>query len=418
MLCAAKLKTAYWRTNQRTSPMKLSPGLNDPQEACSSEGAPREQTAALTAERKPGKTGEHGAPRPGASAAGGPGSPGSGPQPWVPPLSPPSVRSPSPIPGPRAAPLLRPMVHSGFLRRTCGSPSSAPRRRSRPQGCCCGGCCSPSAGGSIGLASDATRKRRGRPIARGGGGRLPSPRASGPQRLRRAATGRARPHASSRVPPRAEPGTGRPPRPLSTDIAQPSADPGGGASGVRALRLAGGGVPRAPRLEWGRERPSRAAREGGGACADARLRARAPSSVLAGTTVSSGIPKAAAVGSMFSPGKRDGATRGLGTDANSESRVGSAQVHVKFAIPTDSQEKVGVAFKLKVHFYPIAIAPHATASIVISSQSYPLLRFNAGKNNSFLLSQEPFILLYRTRKLLQITKYLNITSPGWILGIR
>ncbi|ELK14222.1 hypothetical protein PAL_GLEAN10008688 [Pteropus alecto] len=50
---------------------------------------------------------------------------------------------------------------------------------------------------------------------------------------------------------------------------------------------------------------------------------------------------------MFSPGKWDGATRGLGTDANSESRVGSAQVHVKFAIPTDSQEKVGVVFKLK-----------------------------------------------------------------------
>lgn len=93
---------------------------------------------------------------------------------------------------------------------------------------------------------------------------------------------------------------------------------------------------------------------------------------------------------------------------------------MKLAIPADSQEKAGVVFTLEVRFYPAAIAPHTAAVIVISSQSYPLLRFNSGEKILMFLSQgrEPFILLYRTRKLLQITKYLNISSPGGIVGVR
>lgn len=81
----------------------------------------------------------------------------------------------------RTSPLLRPIVHSGFLRRTYGSPSSAPRRRSLPHGWGCGrgGGCSPSPGCSIRFTSDETRKRRVRRPPRTGCGPLPSPRPPG-----------------------------------------------------------------------------------------------------------------------------------------------------------------------------------------------------------------------------------------------
>lgn len=109
----------------------------------------------------------------------------------------PPVRPTSPMPAPRPAPLLRPMVHSRFLRRTCGSPSSAPRRRSLPHGCCCGGC-SPSPGRSIGFTSDETRKRRVRPGPRRQRLRPAAP----PRRPRHAAAARAAsPPTGSRRPP-------------------------------------------------------------------------------------------------------------------------------------------------------------------------------------------------------------------------
>lgn len=227
--------------------MKLSPGLNDPQEARGSEGARREQAAALTAEPEPGKTRGHSAPRPGASRGRRARlarlrAPAAGPAP-VPALRPPPQPGPrSPVPGPRAAPLLRPMVHSGFLRRTCGSPSSAPRRSSRPQGGCCGGC-SPSAGGSIGLASDETRKRRGRLIARGGGGRLPSPRPPG--------------LSASAAPPRAGPGRLPPPASRPAPNPEPAARRGRCQQTARGPQLIRGAGPAAsaPR-DWLAAAPS------------------------------------------------------------------------------------------------------------------------------------------------------------------
>ena len=150
------------------------------------------------------------------------------------------------MPALRPAPLLRPMVHSRFLRRTCGSPSSAPRRRSLPHGCCWGGC-SPSPGRSIGFTSDETRKRRVRPGPQGQRLRPAAPpRRPRPTAAARAASlpsvppdARARRQLTPRPAPNPEPAA-QPPL-LSTDIADPSADPLGGAHSVLALRLAGGG---------------------------------------------------------------------------------------------------------------------------------------------------------------------------------
>lgn len=238
-----------------------------------------------------GKPEDTARPAQGPPAAGGPGSLGSGRQPRVPPLSPPSVRRPSPVPGPRSPRRTSPPP-DGALRLPQEDLRLALLRAQAEQ---------PPPGRLLAFRGRLHRTRVGRDPETSGetdrkGRRRPAalPAASGPQRLRRAATGRAGPLASSRVPPRAEPGTGRQPRPLSTDSARPSADPGGGASGVRAPRLAGGGAQRAPRLERSPSGHRERARERGGACADARLRARAPCCVLAGTTASSRISEAAA----------------------------------------------------------------------------------------------------------------------------
>lgn len=133
------------------------------------------------------------------------------------PVPDPSARPPTLVPRPppssarpgvRPAPLLRPMVHSRFLSRTCGSPSPAPKRRSLPHGCCCGGC-SPSPGCSIGFTSDETRKRRVRLSDRGGSDCGPPLRpaalpasAPTPRRRRRRRRGPdARPLRCGRLPP-------------------------------------------------------------------------------------------------------------------------------------------------------------------------------------------------------------------------
>lgn len=239
-------------------------------------------------------------PAQGPPAAGGPGSLGSGRQPRVPPLSPPSVRRPSPVPGPRSprgtspppdGALRLPQEDLRLALLGAQAEQPPPGRLLRRLLAFRGRLHRTRVGRDPETSGETDRKGRRRPAA--------LPAASGPQRLRRAATGRAGPLASSRVPPRAEPGTGRPPRPLSTDSARPSADPGGGASGVRAPRLAGGGSQRAPRLERSPSGHRERARERGGACADARLRARAPCCVLAGTTVSSRISEAAAARCVF-----------------------------------------------------------------------------------------------------------------------
>ena len=177
-----------------------------------------------------GKTGKLRAPRPGAShSAVGPVLPSSrprapdlrpGPCSGPPALGlrppPPSRTRPQSVPclpsHLRPVPFLRPMVHSRFLRRTCGSPSSAPRRRSLPHGCCSGSC-SPSPGRSIGFTSDEPRKRRVRlwPQRRGLGPPL-LPQLPGPRRPRHAAAGRAA--GLPRVPP--APAARLPPAPRGT----------------------------------------------------------------------------------------------------------------------------------------------------------------------------------------------------------
>lgn len=221
-------------------------------------------------------------PAQGPPAAGGPGSLGSGRQPRVPPLSPPSVRRPSPVPGPRSprgtspppdGALRLPQEDLRLALLGAQAEQPPPGRLLRRLLAFRGRLHRTRVGRDPETSGETDRKGRRRPAA--------LPAASGPQRLRRAATGRAGPLASSRVPPRAEPGTGRPPRPLSTDSARPSADPGGGASGVRAPRLAGGGAQRAPRLERrpaiaaARAEPERPPRAGARARRSVRRRAAA-----------------------------------------------------------------------------------------------------------------------------------------------
>ena len=78
----------------------------------------------------------------------------------------------------------------------------------------------------------------------------PPPRCCGPRRRPPPRPARASSPLTPR--PARNPEPAAPPPLLSTDIAGPSADPRGGASGVRALRLAGGGDHRAWRPERNR----------------------------------------------------------------------------------------------------------------------------------------------------------------------
>lgn len=135
--------------------MKLSPGLNDPQEARGSEGARREQAAALTAEPEPGKTRGHSAPRPGASRGRRARlarlrAPAAGPAP-VPALRPP------PQPGPRSP---VPAPHLSSARWCTPASSGGPAARPPPRP---GGAAAPRAAARLPRAapSDSRRTRPG-----------------------------------------------------------------------------------------------------------------------------------------------------------------------------------------------------------------------------------------------------------------
>lgn len=150
-------------------------------------------------------------------------------------------------------PFFLPIVHSLFSSRTCGSASSAPRRVSLPQGCCCLLCSPPSERsiclhiwrkhtnkpephitqhsrdeGPLGAgapspwrASPGPARRAPQPPGAPGPARFllcgaaePSPRPPAPRRQPTPSASR-RPHPAGPLPARGESGPGRPPSPRS-----------------------------------------------------------------------------------------------------------------------------------------------------------------------------------------------------------